>query len=60
MAWVLEKGQRFMTHVSDVVKASCPKGALAKRPSLVTDWAVLMTTARMLRSRVIRKRHARF
>ena len=44
---------------SDVVKASCPNSAFAKRPILVTEWAVLMTTARMLRSRVVRKRHAR-
>ena len=59
MAWVLEKGQRFMAHVLDVVKASCPKGALAKRPLLVTVGAVLMTTAWMLRSRVFGNRHAR-
>ena len=36
MAWVLEKGQGFMAHVSDVVKASCPKSALAKRLFPVT------------------------
>ncbi len=43
----------------DCNKASGPKGAFAKRPSLVTDWAVLMTTVRILRSRVFQKRHAR-
>ena len=48
-----------MAHVFDVVKASCPKGAFAKRPLLVTEGAVLMTTARILRSRVFLKRHAR-
>ena len=38
MAWVFEKGQSFMTHVSDVVKASCPKGAFAKRPPSGNGW----------------------
>jgi len=44
-----------MTHVYDVVKfglTSTSNRPFAKRPDLVTDQAVLMTTARILRSRV--------
>ena len=59
MAWVLDKGQSFRHTSLDVVKASCPKSALVKRSLLVTDGAVLMTTARMLRSRVLENSHAR-
>jgi len=48
---------RALWHTSlDVVKASCPKGAFAKWPFLVTDEAMLMTTARIFRSRIFRKR----
>ena len=60
MAWVLEKGQRFMTPVCDGVKASCPKRTLAEWPLLVTVGVVLMTTATILRSRMFRKRQVRF
>ena len=51
-----------MTHVFDVVKLglmSTSKRAFAKRPNLVTDYAVLMTTARTLRSRVLGNSQAR-
>ena len=51
-----------MTHVVDVVKlglTSTSNRSFAKRPNLVTDYAVLMTTARRLRSRVIGNSHAR-
>ncbi len=51
-----------MTHALSVVKLglmSTSKSAFAKRPLLVTDWAVLMTTARILRSRVLGNSHAR-
>ncbi len=52
-----------MTHVFDVVKlglTSTSNRSFAKRPILVTDWAVLMTTARILRSRVLGNSQARF
>ena len=48
-----------MTHVLDVVKLglmSTSESAFAKRPILVTVQVVLMTTARMLRSRVLETR----
>jgi len=51
-----------MTHVLDVVKlgltSTSKKSAFTKRPFLVTDWAVLMTTARLLRSGVKGNFHA--
>ncbi len=59
MVRVLDKGQSFRHTSSDVVKASCPNSAFAKLPLLVTAWAVLMTTARILRSRVLGNSHAR-
>ena len=52
-----------MTHVLDVVKfglLSTSKRSFAKRPNSVTDKAVLMTTARIFRSRVLGNSHAGF
>jgi hypothetical protein len=52
MTTVLDKGQSFMARVFDVVKASCPKSSVVKRPSPARVWAVPMTTARILKSRM--------
>ena len=52
-----------MTHVSGVVKFGrkpTSNRSFAERPELVTAQAVLMTTARMLRSRMKRKFQVRF
>ena len=52
-----------MTHVSDVVKFGLrptSDRSVAERPVLVTTQAVLMTTARMLRSRMKREFQVRF
>ena len=54
MTTVLEKGPCLMAHVFDVVKASCPKSSVVKRPSPVRVGVVSMTMARMLRSRIKR------
>ena len=51
-----------MTHVLDVVKLglmSTSVRSFAKRPSLVTVWAVPMTMARILRSRMTVTCHVR-
>ncbi len=52
-----------MTPVFDVVKfglRSTSNRSFAKRPTLVTEGAVLMTTARILRSGVKGNSHAPF
>jgi hypothetical protein len=53
----------FVTHVFDVVKFGLnptSNRSFAKRPILVTVQAVLVTTARIFRSRVRLKSQARF
>ena len=52
-----------MTHVLDVVKRglrSTSNRSFAKRPLLVTVWAVPMTVARVLKSRMTVTCHVRF
>jgi hypothetical protein len=60
MTTVLDKGQSFMAHVFDVVKASCPKSSVVKRPLFVRTWVVPMTMARIFRSGVKGNFHAPF
>ena len=60
MVKVLSKGQRFMAHALSVVKDLCLNRTFTKRSIVVTLLAVLMTTARLLRSRMKRKFHVRF
>ena len=49
-----------MAHVFDVVKASCPKSSVVKQPSPVRVWAVPMTMARILKSRMRLTSQVRF
>lgn len=53
----------LMTQAYRLVKfglTSTSECAFTKWPNLVTDYAVLMTTARIFRSRVLGNSHARF
>ena len=49
-----------MAHLFEVVKASCPKSSVVKRPSPARVGAVPMTVARILKSRMTVTCHVRF
>ena len=60
MTTALDKGPCFVAHLVEVVKASCPKSSVVKRPSPERVWAVPMTMARILKSRMTVTCHVRF